>query len=120
MACLETVFHFHFHQKENVWKNNNESHFLFCIDLACTLSQDLCSGLNALSGGMTQDLYRYYIQIIEDAVQAALDMSTKSIGQSYNDILTTILLIDLKGNCLTASNALWNVILCSRYENSCF
>ena len=107
MACLETVFHFH--QKKNVWKNNKESHFLFCIDLVCTLSQDLCSGLNALSGGMTQDLYRYYIQIIEDAVQAALDMSTKSIVQSYNDF-DNDLLIDLKGNCLTASNALWNVI----------
>ena len=58
---------------------------------------------------MAQDLYWYYIQIIEDAVQAALDMSTKSIVQSYNDF-DNDLLIDLKGNCLTASNALWNVI----------
>ena len=102
--------HFPFPSKKRTYgKNNKESYFLFCIDLACTFSQDLCSGLNALSGGMAQDLYWYYIQIIEDAVQAALDMSTKSIVQSYNDF-DNDLLIDLKGNCLTASNALWNVI----------
>jgi hypothetical protein len=103
-----------FHVKNRLWgKHNEENFFLLYIDIACCIIQDMKSGLNAISGGITQSLYRRYLQIVTDVVQAALEislqLSSTNALQSYTGISTDIL-YNLKLDCTTATDTLFDII----------
>ncbi len=107
ISCFNSVFQFH--EKQNIWKNNKDNYFVFCVDVACTLTHDLSSGLNGVSGGITRTLYQCYIQTIEEAVQSCLQNTIDNVGQPCQDF-DYDLLSDMKSNCTTAITSLWNVI----------
>ena len=114
ISCLGSTLQYH--QKQNIWKNNKSSFFLFCADVTFTLTLDLGAALNGVSGGMTRSLYRSYIQTIEDAVLVTLQTSIDSSMQSSGDFDIN-LLSDLKTNCMYALTVLWNVVEAIEVKN---
>lgn len=100
--------YFQFLEINGVWKRNEGRYFLFCMQCACILPQDLSSSMSGLGGGITRHLYRCYVQIVEDAVKACQEISTLSVVRTCVDIDNDLFQY-LNDNCVSASAAIWKV-----------